>query len=75
MWIFQTRHTVLFCDLIEVSSKNIEVVLNLMVFEGEELDIPICSCIFANDLFCFVVLEKTISEIESQYSSCSCIVK
>ena len=70
IWIFQTRDSVLFCDLIEVRSKNIEVVLNLMAFEGEEVDIPICPCIFANDLSCFVVLEKTISEIESRYSPC-----
>ena len=46
MWLLKTRNPVLFCDLIEVSSKNIEVMLNLIAFEGEEVDIPVCSCIF-----------------------------
>ena len=46
IWIFQTRDSVLFCDLIEVRSKNIEVVLNLMPFKGEEVDVPIWPNVF-----------------------------
>ena len=43
--------------------------LNLMAFEGEEVYIPVCTCIFANGLSCFIVLEKIISEVESRSTS------
>ena len=35
MWVLETWHPVLFCEFIEVSSKNIEVMFNLVALEGE----------------------------------------
>ena len=69
MWVLETWHPVLVCDFIEVSSKNNEVVLNLVALEGEEVYIPVGPGIFAHNLSCFIVTEEMISEIKGRFAS------
>ena len=69
MWFLGARHPVLFCDFIEVSSKNIKVMFNLVAFEGEEVYVPVGPRISAHDLSCFIVSEEMISEVKSRFTS------
>ena len=69
MWVLETWHPVLFCDFIEVSSKNIEVMFNLMALEGEEVYIPVGPGISAHNLSCFIVTEEMISEVKGRFAS------
>ena len=55
MWVPETWHLLLVCDFIEVSSKNNEVVFNLVALEGEEVYIPVGPGIFTHNLSCFIV--------------------
>ena len=43
--------------------------LNLMAFEGEEMDIPVRSCVFSHDLSCLIVLKEMVGEVEGRYAS------
>jgi hypothetical protein len=55
MRFLRARHPVLFCDFIKVSGKYIEVVFNLVAFEGKKMYVSVGPRVSAHNLSCFVV--------------------
>ena len=46
------------CDFIEVCSKNIEVMFNLVVFEGKEMYVSVGPRVSAHNLSCLLYRRK-----------------